>query len=382
MEIPISLLQKIPDEIKPPLRTLLWYTRLLKRNPINEFKIKQSQERLLKENYSSNTKKLIIFFTPGYDIVNGGIRSISSIYEESIKIKNIHNAEVVMCTVPGDPPLLRYSKFQGQNYIYMLSQVLSYFKNLQNIMIHIPEYAITKFPAMVSNEDYAKLKGIKDVHINIMLQNIRLLSSADDVVRLKKLWKVTCTTAHEQYSTPKIRNKLGIPLHKLSTFVSPEQYNKKRYIEKENLMIISPDSHPQKAEILNLISKRIPKIKMQIIQNLTYEEYKNTISRAKWSLTFGEGLDGYFVETIFSGGISFAVYNSEFFTEDIKSLQTVYDNYDILGKNICKDIKKLDSELAFTVYQNNQYELCCKYWNYNEYVKNIESFYKGLYTYE
>jgi hypothetical protein len=214
-----------------------------------------------------------------------------------------------------------------------------------------------------------------------MIQNIEVLSPMEEIERLKRLGKVTCTTAHEKYSTLELRKKLGCPLHKLSTYVSPEKYNKRRYVEKEDLMIVSHDEHSRKAEVLGLIAKCLPHLKIQIIKNLTYEEYKKVISRAKWALTFGEGLDNYFIETIFSGGISFSVYNSAFFTEDFKFLRTVYDNYDVLIKKICSDIKDLDNETAYANYQKEQYDLCSAHYKYEEYIKNLELFYEGKYTY-
>ena len=379
MNIRESLKRKIPEPLKPLLRLL---RRFLMCNPIREYRIRQRREKLLREHYSTDARKLIIFLTPGNDIVNGGILSVSSIYEESVKIKHIHEAEVIMCTVPGDPPLLRYTKFENQNYIYGFSQVLSYFKNLQNLMVHIPEIAIPKILKNISNEDYVRLKEIKNVHLNIMLQNIKLLSPMEDIEKLKKIGKVTCTTAHEQYSTLETRKKLGIPLHKLSVYVSPEQYERKRYSEKEDILVVSPDHHPQKKEILNLIHEQLPRLKIQIVKDLTYEKYKKLISRAKWALTFGEGLDGYFIESIFSGGISFAVYNSQFFTKDFEPLRTVYDSYATLRKKMHLDIKQLDNEEAYTKYHSEQYALCSKYYDYRKYVKNLEAFYKGEYTYE
>ena len=200
------------------------------------------------------------------------------------------------------------------------------------------------------------------------------------LMNLRKLGKLTCTTAHEQYSTNELSRRFGCPLHKLSVFVSPEKFVKKTFLEKENLMIVSNDLHPRKTEVLNLIAKRFPKLKIQIIENLTYEEYKKTISRAKWALTFGEGLDGYFIETIFSGGVSFSVYNKKFFTEDFGSLRTVYENYDALSNRISIDLQGLDNELDYTAYQNKQFKLCQKHYAYSEYIKNIEAFYKGEYT--
>lgn len=360
-------------------RSLSLFRRTLR--PLKEFKIKLYQHKLLKENYFPSAKKLIIFLTLGDDIVNGGILSISSIYEETKNLKHIHGADTIMCTIPGDPLLLKYTKFENPNYIFRFSQVMSYFQNLQSLMIHVPEYCIDQFIRNISSRDYLRLNKIKDVHINLMIQNIELLPPLKYIERLKKLGKLTCTTAHEKYSTPELRKKLGFPLHKLSWFTSPEKYNKKRYIEKEDLMIVSPDSHPKKSEVLSLITQQLPQLRIQIISNLTYEEYKKVISRAKWALTFGEGLDGYFVETIFSGGISFSVYNPAFFTEDFKSLRTIYNNYDILIKKICSDIKDLGNEIIYINYQNEQYDLCSRHFEYKDYIKNIELFYKGEYTY-
>jgi hypothetical protein len=215
-----------------------------------------------------------------------------------------------------------------------------------------------------------------------MLQNIDLLPSLKTINRLAKLGKMTCTTAHERYSTMELRDRFGFPLHRLSVFVSPEKYYIRKYSEKENLMIVSPDFHPRKSAILDLIAQQFPQLKIQIIKNLTYEEYKETISRAKWALTFGEGLDGYFLETIFSGGVSFSVYNSKFFTEDFKSLCTVYDNYEVMVQKMPLDVRALDNERAYSIYQKEQYDLCSSHYKYEEYRKNLELFYEGNYTYK
>jgi hypothetical protein len=214
-----------------------------------------------------------------------------------------------------------------------------------------------------------------------MLQNIDMLPPKKYVEYLRKLGRLTCTTAHEKYSTLELSRELGVSLHKLSAYVSPEQYHKRNYNEKEDLMIVSPDAHPWKSAILQLIGGKFPRLKVQIIKDLTYEEYKELISHAKWALTFGEGLDGYFVETIFSGGISFSAYNSRFFTEDFKFLRTVYDNYSVLTKSICSDISDLDNEKSYAYYQMQQYDLCHKHYDYREYIRNLELFYKGEYTY-
>lgn len=346
------------------------------------FRIRPIQKRLLRETYSPAARRLIVFLTPGFDIVTGGILSASSIYRETKGVKNLHGAETVMCTMPGDPPLLKYTRFENQNYIYSLSQILSYFKDIEMLMIHIPECAVEQFLKNLTYSDYLRICRIRDVRLNIMLQNIDLLSPMKYVEGLKRLGRLTCTTAHDKYSTLELRKVLKIPLHKLSVYVSPEQYHRKSYGEKEDLIIVSPDAHIEKARVLSLLSAEFPRMKIQIIRDLTYENYKEVISRAKWALTFGEGLDSYFVETIFSGGISFSAYNQRFFTEDFKSLRTVYGNWDALIQNICSDIRQLDNEKTYTTYQEEQYDLCHKHYRYDEYLKNLRLFYTGEYTYK
>jgi len=375
------LIQAIPQPFKKPLFTVYRYSQLVIRNPIKLMALARLQVNLLKGYYNPQNKKLVIFLTPGYDIVNGGILSINSIFIESSKLMNHNETSVIMCVMPGEPNILQYSKFHNHNYIYKLSQVLSYFNNLDSLIIHIPEYGIYQFLKMTSSHEKEELHKINDLHFNIMLQNIDLIDNKY-IPELKKLGKVTCTTAHEQYSNHETRKQLGIPIHKLSTFVDPNQYNRENYLNKENLLIVSPDTNKLKNRILNLIHTQLPQIEIKIIRNLNYEDYKSLISKAKWALTFGEGLDGYFIETIFSGGISFAVYNSRFFTKDFKSLKTVYNSYDELIKNICSDIIGFDNLDAYINYQEKQYKICAKYYSYDQYLKNLELFYDGCYTFK
>ena len=213
-----------------------------------------------------------------------------------------------------------------------------------------------------------------------MLQNIEMAPSRESVEKLKKLGRVTSTTAHDAYSTSGTEESLGCLVHKFSVCLSPGGYLEKTYSEKENLMIISPDSHELKSKILDIIAKEFPQLQLTIIRNLTYEQYKKLISKAKWAITFGEGLDGYFLEPILSGGIAFAAYNNKFFTEDFKALQTVYQDYDTLIKNICTDIGRLDNESSYTQYQRMQLEICAKHYDYKEYKNNIASFYIKYYS--
>ena len=227
---------------------------------------------------------------------------------------------------------------------------------------------------------------IKDLHINILIQNIDVANEyLNKIKNLKqKFNNVTGTMAHENYTTLENRNKFGFSIHKFSTYVSPEQYDFKTYTEKENVLIVSQpeDEHPIRTKVLKLLQKEFPGMEIKVIQNMTYDEFKKVISKSKWALTFGEGLDGYFIEPIFSGAIGFSVFNSRFFTNDFKSLETVYNNYEELIKRMPMDMKRLDSEKCYKLYQRQQFEQCSKYYNYEEYKKNLILFYQRKYTYK
>jgi hypothetical protein len=343
--------------------------------------IRRRQSELLQQNYRKDAKKLIIFLTPGVDLVNGGVLSIASLFEETKRLKQVHQSESILCTYPSDPALLKYTKFENNNFLYNFSQVLAYFNNLEALIIHIPEHYIYRFNLFITNKNRLQLGKIKNVQINILIQNWDFLPSNKYIRAMGKLGRLTSTTAHTKYSTIELRNRLGFPLHKLSVYVSPEQYSRRPYGEKENLLIVSPDVHSRKTEILSLIHHKLPELQIKIIQKMTYEQYKQTILRAKYALTFGEGLDGYFVEPVFSGAISFSIYRPEFFTKEFQPLRTVYSNYDVLAKNICSDFKYFDNPEAFNAFQEQEFDLCAKEYNHVNYVKNLELFYKSKYTF-
>ena len=342
---------------------------------IKSFLTRMRQRKLLIADYSPTIQKLIMFLTPGFDNVNGGIISITSLYNETHKIRNVLGAEVIMCTAPGEPNLIRFSKFDNQNYLYDMQQALSYFTNLNCLMIHIPEYAVGRFVAAIGETRRERFQEIGDVRFNILLQNIGFVPNSLDIDILKKIGKVTCTTAHESYSKEDLERRLGVRLRYLSWYVSLQDYEKQDYREKSNLLVVSNDPHPRKKEILSFMRTSIPNLEIRVIKDIHYDEYRKLIARAKWTLTFGEGLDGYFLETVFAGGISFAVYNTEFFTDDFRGLKTVYHCWDELKHRICSDIESLDNASEYAAYNAKLYDVCNRHYNPEIYRKGIDDFY-------
>lgn len=354
---------------------------------LREIAIRKEQDKRIRSNYDPSGQKLIVFAIPGADLItgegfmSGGIISAVSLCEESGKLVNAHGSQTIMCTLPGLHLFLNYNRFRNETDVFRFSQLEEYFLRIEDIVIHLPECLCEYFLNLPTCE-IAWLTKAKYLHINILNQNILLMPNVGIIERLQSISsRVTCTTAHQRYCTLSFREQYGVPLHRLSVWMSPEQYEAKCYSEKENLLVISPDPHPLKGFILAQLAC-LNWLGIQVIQDLSYDDYKEVIGRAKWALTFGEGLDGYFIEPVFSGGVSFSVYNDDFFTTDFCGLPGLYPNYDLMLNNIVSDIEMLScSPHLYQEWHQLQFELCSRHYNSETYRDNIRKFYLGQYTF-
>jgi hypothetical protein len=333
------------------------------------------QASILPANYRQDTETLVVVLVPGLDIIGGGVLSLSSIFRESRRMLKSDLTDVVMCTLPRDPLLIRFTKFETPSPIFSLGQVLSYMVNLKTLFIHVPEAYAGRLAADIGHRFSNELRKPLRVHFNVLIQNIELGPRQRDILDLKKFGTVSCTLSHDSYVHMNLGQRFDCAIFQLSTYVSPEQYVMKRYDERENLMVVSPDYHPLRRTILKRIGIEVPSLRIVVVHGIPYREYKQLISRAKWALTFGEGLDGYFLETILSGGIGFAVFNANFFTDDFSKLRTVYPDYNHLASSIVSDITDLNTRDAYANYQRVMLETCRTHYDFRTYLRNLETLY-------
>ncbi|BDC98607.1 hypothetical protein PEPS_08880 [Persicobacter psychrovividus] len=375
----------IPEYFKRVIR--FCYYRNERNKVYRERLIRKNQNKQLQLQYSSEIEKLIIFvvggaswFT-GKDEISGGIMSIASIYEETVKLKEIHCAEVIMVTSPDAHLLLKHTQFPNDIPLYRFNQ-LSFFSNLHEVTIHIPEYM---FKPLLIEKLRQKLSPIKvnQFHLNILNQRIDIMPTPEVINSIRgKGYYVTQTTAHEQYSNIEIREKYGVPLHKLSVYATPERYDFRPYSEKEDIILVSPDMGELKDLILEKIKRELPRFEVIIISGITYMKYLELIQRAKYMITLGEGLDFYFIETVFSGGVSFAVYNQDFFTPSFEHLNGVFDSYQSMVEKIDDVINKAETDLNYFQDTNGQqFEACHKIYNGDFYKQNLIDFYTTDYLF-
>lgn len=306
--------------------------------------------------------------------------AISAYHRESLALRAIHRAKVVMCTVPGEPNLFRHTWFENDDYLLNLESVLRKCSDLDYLLLHIPAYAVDQVADWLVNSAPDLLTNIKDVHLNIMVQNIDNLRGKN-IPALKQFGRVTGTTSHEGYTTLTTREEFGVPLHRLSVCNGPERYHVSGYEKKDPLLIVSPDHHPLRDQLIQHLAQARPELTIRIIKDLDYEEYMRLTRRAKWSLTFGEGLDGYFVETVYSGGVAFAVFNSRFFTAPFANLENVYDSWESLIEHIATDMARLDEPAAYKKCWQESYDLLGELYSVEQFRENLRQFYRGQYTF-
>ncbi|QJX47552.1 hypothetical protein HMJ29_11620 [Hymenobacter taeanensis] len=325
--------------------------------------------------------KSIIFLIPGTETKSGGILSIFSIFRETISIFKNKRVSVLMMSYPNSAKISKYTWFDNNVSIYPFDLLIK--KRYQGIelIIHLPEYYVGEFFDLLSCDQIKTLSDFKNVHFNILNQNIEMMPDKIVIDRLRVISnRITSTTAHDSYTNAYFRDYYGLPIHKLSSWFDKEKVLVLPYELKEDILIVSPDSHPLKQYILNYIAQKIPKLKFVIIRDMRYEDYKLLESKAKWSISFGEGLDGYIVGPTLRGGIGFAVYNKEFFTEEFLNLPNIFDNFDTLAQNVVSFIENNDTKLLYENVRLSAYEIIDSKFNYHDFKNNVKLFYEEKYT--
>jgi hypothetical protein len=251
---------------------------------------------------------------------------------------------------------------------------------LDYLQLHIPDYAVNRVLEWLNTTWPAFKKKVRELHLNVLLFNIDNIQG-QKVSELKSFGSVSATTAHEAYTNAATREALGVSVHRLSVCNGPELFCRSDFKDKEPILIVSHDEHPLKEQVLAQIAEALPELTIKVIQDITYEDYRKLIARAKWSLTFGEGLDGYFVEPVFSGSIPFAVFNDRYFTSAFAELETVYQSWEMLTDRIVADIQRLDEPIAYNECWRRIFDLVCSLYNVEQGRENLRLFYRGKYTF-
>lgn len=308
------------------------------------------QDAAMEQTYpnAASCEKLIWFWVTDQDSISGGLMSICGMYDISRRLTPLHGCEVVASTLPQSPQYLSgYSRFDNDMPVFRYEQIVYRFPNVKEVLIMLPENHIGQVYDYLFSHVDGYLARIPVRHLNILNQNIELMPANYEVDRLRRYFtKVTQTTAHKSYTTQYHRDLFGIPTHQIIPPIKKEIVFTP-YDKKEELFIYSPDDHPCKAAILQRLRTEFPSMQFIEIRDIPFKEYLKLISRAKWAMSFGEGLDGYYLEPYSTGGVSFTAWNSEFFTEKYRNLPTILPSFEEAADLLPALMRSLDNPEAY-----------------------------------
>lgn len=349
-----------------------------------EFKIRKLQKASITI-IDPESEQLILFFVPGADYftgkenISGGLISIVSLAQETTRIFEGKVTKLLCATYYGDHLIYKLTSFENETVILNPNLIESYFKHVKRLILHIPELFVEDFVLKQLNNRW--IGSIENVHVNIMNQNIQLMPGVDVFRNLSNRFSnCTITTAHKKYCTQDLCFKYNCPIHQLSVWISPENYSNIDYSKKENLILFSPDNHSLSERVVDYLQIKNNSYKFQIISGLSYEAYKELISKAKFVVTTGEGLDAYFIETYFSGGVAFAIKNLNFFDEKYLKLPCLFNELDAIENQIEKLIAAFDNPENYKALNLSVHKILSQDYSYHTYQENLKKFYKKEYT--
>lgn len=287
---------------------------------------------------------------------------------------------MVLSVYPGHATYKKNDLFENDEIVYSFDDIIRNW-NPKKLMLHIPEVGVKFFNEAMQQKKYENyLHDIDDLHINVMSQNVDFIPAVAEFAELFRFTNnITQTTAHHRYTTQELSNKYSTPVHHLSVVLDRSMFESLAYKEKKNLIVYSPDEHPNREKIIEIL-EGLEGFKTREIRNLSYKEFEKLTSEAKFSLTFGEGFDGYFVRGFFLGSIGLAVYNDRFFPDkSYLELSSVFDSYESLEKNIVSKIKILDDPSTYDKYVASVQDKLSLLYSYERYVEKMKNFYKEKY---
>ncbi|WP_018969617.1 hypothetical protein [Rubritalea marina] len=302
-------------------------------------------------------EKLMVLLLPEHDAMSGGIYSIFSITNHLRRMRADHGYEIVLMTRPnqnGDT-YFRNSWFKNSENVYRFEQVQLCTK-VKDLYLHIPEYASAEFYAELDDELKSYLKSVDQLSINLLDQNIQLMPEKELFEDLYKLTEnVTQSVAHHSYAGQDFANKYGLPTLLLPAYTDLTPYPKSQIAHKQDIIIYSLDEAPHKAEVLSILERELPSFEFIEIRDISFDDFMELATNCKFSITFGEGFDGYLAQPIYQGGIGFSVYNEEFFpSHSFKQYPNIFESSSGMCEQIVNTIKELLAQ------PKNYEELNCK----------------------
>lgn len=324
----------------------------------------------------SKAEKLFVIIIPEHNEMSGGIFSMFSIANVVKRLKSQHGYEVALMTRPNptDSTYCRQKNFPNAEDVFRFEQI-ERCVNAKEVYLHIPEYTTPFFVENLKPSTLEYLKSRELLDVNILNQNTELMPEKEAFQPLRELVPtLTQSVAHHSYFSQAFADRYNLPTLLLPAYTDLSYYNASTLENKDNLIIYSLDEAPHKEEVLKRIKAAFPDYEFFEIRGITFDHFMDLATRCQFSISFGEGFDGYVAQPIYQGGIGFTVYNEEFFPSEeflkydnfIESEEAMIENIVDIMKSLLADpekYKKLNADLVA------EYD---KLYSFDEYVVQIK----------
>ncbi|MEJ0075843.1 MAG: hypothetical protein WDO17_10405 [Alphaproteobacteria bacterium] len=323
-----------------------------------------------------NAAALFVIIVPEHNTMSGGIYSFFSIAKAVYDLRHKHSYEVVLMTRPNkyDLTYLRQNNFRNYEDVFRFEQITRC-GAAKEIYLNIPEYAAPDFIASMTAEQREYLRSRDRVYVNILNQNVELMPDRERLEDLRGFAvELTQSVAHHAYFSQAHADRYHLRTLLLPAYTDLSGYKKIGRREKEKLIIYSPDEiWPHREPVLNNLREYLPDYKMMEIRDITFDEFMSLATRCMFSITFGEGFDGYLSQPIHQGGMGFAVYREEYFpSRSIRDLPNIFSSGQDMIENIVARIRAFESDDA--LYRNTNKAMMNIYENLyskDDYVRKI-----------
>lgn len=286
----------------------------------------------------TKTKRLMVIVVPEHNDMSGGIYSFFSIAKHMYAMRHIHGYDVLVMTRPNptNHTYLRLSAFRNAETVYRFDQI-QLCDQVEDLYLHIPEYATPFFCDLLSPDLLRYLKNRKKLYINIMNQNVELMPAASEFEDLRQLaTELTQSVAHHAYFGQEFADRYNLPTLLLPAYTDLSAYPASTFEQKRKLIIYSLDKAPHKQACLEILEREFSDYERVEIRGISFDRYMQLATDCMFSISFGEGFDGYVAQPIQQGGIGLTVYREEFFPS----------NYYLNCYNIFSSEEEMVAELA------------------------------------
>lgn len=320
--------------------------------------------------------KIMVILVPEHNEMSGGIYSFFSIARAAYQLRHKHDYMVLLMTRPNrlHETYIQQRNFRNSETVFRFEQIVRC-REATTVYLHVPEYAAPTFVDLLEPETLDYLRARKRLYINILNQKIDIMPERHELEDIRALAdELTQSVAHHAYFGQSFADRYATPLLLLPAYTDLSPYDPLPAEEKQNLIIYSPDEAPWKERMLETLAAGLPDYELREIRNINFDTFMDLATRCRFSITFGEGFDGYLAQPIYQGGVGFAVYNQEFFPSDaLLSFDNIFASEDEMLCGIIGRIRAMETDLDLYRRTNERMiEVYNSLYSRTEYLKRVE----------